>query len=92
MKYYIIKPEVPAGLGRKSIIERATGQSMKIIELHLEFQGWLGDDLMETHPVFYVTEKLKAALQKSKISGIEDFCQAIVTRSDSFVELYPNKN
>ncbi len=89
MNYYLIKPEVPAGIGEESIIERIQGQPLKILNLHLVFDGWHGSDLMKTSPVFYITEKLYNKLIECSFSGIEGFEKAKVDKSDNFLELYP---
>ena len=91
MSWYKIKPEVPASIGPNSILERTSGAPLKVIKLHLIFEGWLGGDLMETSPVFYVTESLKNGLQSSSLSGIDAFEKIEITRSSNFLELYPDK-
>ena len=88
-KYYKIYPEVPAGIGENSVINRIPGQPLEVIKMHLVFEGWLGSDLMKTSPVFYVTEKLKDALEKEDFSGISVFEKIEVTKSENFIELYP---
>jgi hypothetical protein len=93
MIFYKVRPEVPASIGKNSIIERHPGVPMKITKLHLVFEGWLGSDIMETSPVFYVTERLKEGLSGSTFSGISEFSLIEdVTKSDNFLELYPDKN
>lgn len=91
MKYFRLRPEVPAGVGENSKIERIPGSPLKVKKLHLVFEGWLGDDLMKTSPVFYVTEKLKKSLESSKLSGILNFEKIEITKSENFEELYPNQ-
>jgi hypothetical protein len=92
MKYYKINPEVPAGLGINSILERTPGHPLKVINLHLVFEGWLGGDLLETSPVFYVTERLKSGMEQTSLSGIQSFDDVEVSKSENFLELYPNKD
>jgi hypothetical protein len=41
-----------------------------VTHLHYEFEGWLGDDLLTTFPEFIVTERLAAALEASKPTGL----------------------
>jgi hypothetical protein len=91
MVFYKIHPEVPASIGKNSVIERIQDVPLKIIKLHLVFEGWLGGDLMETSPAFYVTKKLKDALSNSMLSGIANFLLVEVSKSENFLELYPNK-
>jgi len=93
MIFYKVRPEVPAAIGKNSVIERQPGVPMKIRKLHLVFEGWLGGDIMETSPVFYVTERLKNELSESTFSGITEFSLIEdVTKSDKFLELYPDKD
>lgn len=91
MKYFKINLEVPAGLGEKSILERTPGVPLKVIKLHLVFEGWLGSDLLETSPVFYATRKLREGLESSGLSGIKAFEDIEVSKSENFVELYADK-
>ncbi|NBP67651.1 MAG: hypothetical protein EBU52_02805 [Cytophagia bacterium] len=91
MKYFRLKPEAPAVIGEHSEIERVQGDALKVRKMHLVFEGWFGDDLMKTSPVFYITEKLKRDLESSELSGISHFENIEVTKSENFKELYPNK-
>lgn len=91
MKYFLIKLEVPAGIGKNSILERIPGQALKAVKLHLVIEDWLGSDLMKTSSVFYVTEKSKKRLVNSNLTGIEGFEEMEVSKSENFLELYPNK-
>lgn len=91
MSYYKVEPEVPAGIGVNSIIEHIPGQPLRIDKLHLEFEGWLGADLMGTSPAFYITERLKSGIEAGSYSGIVGFEPIEVSKSDNFRELYPDK-
>ena len=91
MRYFRLRPEIPAGIGENSEIERIQGNPLKVKRLHLVFEGWFGDDLMKTSPVFYVTEKLKQGLESAKFSGVSHFENIEVTKSENFEELYPEK-
>ena len=59
-------------------------------ELHCEFDGWLGDALLETFPVFITTEHAMASLQAISATGVE-FDSVEVTESGQFRELYPDR-
>jgi hypothetical protein len=92
MMFYKIRPEVPAAIGKNSILERTAGIPLKVVKLHLEFEGWQGGDLLETSPVFYVTERLKEGIGNSKLTGVADFLLIDeLTKSKNFLELYPKK-
>lgn len=91
MKHYEVELEVPAGIGENSVLKRRSGYPLQVEKLHLDFEGWMGNDIMETSPVFYITEKLRFGLEKSELSGISHFENIEVTKSENFEELYPNK-
>ena len=91
MKFFIIRPEVPAGIGENSQLERILGTPLKVIKLHLVFEDCPDSELMKTSPVFYVTEKLKAGLLNSDLTGIDSFETFEVSKSENFEEKYPNK-
>ena len=38
-------------------------------ELHYEFEGWLGDELLETFPCFIVSSALAANLESAALDG-----------------------
>jgi len=86
MKLFLLEPEVSGGLGERTTF----GENNRVVNLHYEFQGWLGDELLESSPCFIVTESLANSLSANKLSGImlED---AEVTTSEEFDELYPNR-
>jgi hypothetical protein len=88
--YYFVFPEVAGGLGPKSIIENSTFPP-KVITLDYQFDGWLGDDLLETFPCFIVTERLRDGLSKSKLKGFL-FSNMIISKSSTFESLYPKKD
>jgi len=87
--YKIIEPEVPGGLGEQTIMD-STIHPPIIEKLHFEFQGWLGDDLIETFPCYLVTEKLRDGIVLTKLTGVS-FDDVLISKSIEFDELYPNK-
>ena len=86
MKYFVLEPEVAGGLG-----ENVTGDFSihppKIQSLHYEFNGWLGDDIVETFPCYLVTEKLGEALEKSGFTGFA-LKDVEVSVSDTFNDFH----
>lgn len=58
--------------------------------MHYEFEGWLGDDLLESTPVFIVSSNLVKGLKKSEFKDYK-LEECLTTMSDVFKELYPNK-
>jgi len=87
--YYYIEPEVSGGIGRSSIIDTSFHPPI-VKKLNFEFDGWLGDDLIETFPCFIVSENLKNRIHQSKLTGFK-FNDVEITKSDTFNELYENK-
>ncbi|WP_231570837.1 hypothetical protein [Vibrio jasicida] len=65
MSQYLIEPEVPGGFG-KNTLGRFDVHPPIVEKLHLEFDGWQGDDLLEAFPCFLVSEHLATALVASK--------------------------
>jgi hypothetical protein len=85
--YKIIQPEVIVGLGDKTVFAEATAPFKTVTKLHIELEDWLGDDLMECHPCYMVTEHLKDKLAQSDITGyaIEPM---LLTRNEYFANNY----
>ena len=50
-KYYVIEPEVAGGFGENCEIDWSTGK-MQVNKLHYQFDGWLGDELLESTPCY----------------------------------------
>ncbi|PCJ21244.1 MAG: hypothetical protein COB02_01275 [Candidatus Cloacimonadota bacterium] len=84
MRYYIIEPEVSISLGEGSVLSTAT-HPPTIEKLDLIFEGWLGDDILETFPCFFVTEKLKRLIQFNNLSQVE-FEEISIIKSDALLE------
>jgi hypothetical protein len=88
--YHIIQPEVIVGLGDKTEFEEKTPPFLTLKRLHINLEDWLGDDLMECHPAYIVTEALKVALEKSDFSGFT-FENMEVTKDEYFNDNYHQK-
>jgi hypothetical protein len=89
MAHYRLSPEVAGGLGPDTELD-TTEHPPTVHRLHYEFQGWLGDDLLETFPCFIATRRLCAALSASSLSGYE-LTELVVTKSEEFEEMYPGR-
>ena len=61
-----------------------------VTRLHYQFDGWLGDDLLEAFPCFIVTERLADALSKSMLTGWS-LGPVEISTSAEFEELYPDR-
>jgi len=87
--YYYIEPEVSGGFGEQTVID-ATVHPPKISILHYLFDGWLGDELIESFPCFLVTEKIAKQIEHEGLSGAS-FDEVFISTSEQFKELYPNR-
>lgn len=87
--YKFIEPEVAGGFGEKTQMDNSFFPPV-IRTLHYEFDGWLGDDILESFPCYIVTESLKNGIESEKLSGIS-FDNVFVSKSESFIELYPDR-
>jgi hypothetical protein len=89
MKYYYLEPEVAGDLGESTVLDTAQHPPL-VHKLHYVFDGWLGDNLLESFPCFIVTESAKEKLQLARFSGVK-FEQVKVTTSEQFQGFYPNR-
>lgn len=87
MKYFILDPEVPGGLGPNTLMDRSVHPPI-ITKLHFEMDGWMGDDIVQSFPCYLATERLKARMEEIKASGLT-FAHAEITASDTFEVLNP---
>lgn len=70
MTYTILEPEVAGGWGDRTIAD--TSQHPPVVHrFHYEFEGWLGDDILESFPCFIVSDRLAAELKRSGLRGFE---------------------
>ncbi len=90
MKYYILEPEVAGGIGPHTVMDRRTHPPV-VSTLHYEFDGWLGDELLETFPCFIGTERIRDMIRENHFTGVE-FASVEITKSDTFTELYPDRS
>ena len=90
MTFYSLQPEVAGGWGEHTEAD-TTVHPPVVRRLHYVFDGWLGDDLLETFPCYIITRRLAARLRKSGLSGFE-FRPVAVSRSETFRELNPGRS
>jgi hypothetical protein len=88
--YNIIQPEVVVGIGENTEFEEKTPPFLTLKKLHINLEDWLGDDLMECHPAYIVTETLKIGLENSNFSGFT-FQNMEVTKDEYFDNNYQQK-
>ncbi len=89
MDFRIIDPEVPGQLGSATVIDIST-HPPKIEWLHIAFDGWLGDVLLECFPAYFVPEIARRAIEVRGLTGTR-FEVMKATKSLVFEELYPGR-
>lgn len=89
-RYSLIEPEVAGELGEKTEMDNSFFPPI-IKSLHYEFEGWLGDDILESFPCYIVTEQLRNGIESEQLTGIS-FDNVLISKSETFLELYPNKD
>jgi hypothetical protein len=88
MSYTILEPEVAGGAGPRTIATRSV-HPPNVSRLHYLFDGWLGDDLLETFPCFIVSERVAMALIQAACSGIT-LAEVEISTSSTYDELHPH--
>lgn len=81
--FRIIEPEVAGGLGSETQLDNTVHPPL-IKKLHFVFEGWLGDDIIETFPCFLVTRRLMEGVVKRALTGIS-FDVVQITKSPDFM-------
>jgi hypothetical protein len=86
-RYFVVEPEVAGGWGDNTIADTDVHPPV-VIHLHYEFEGWLGDELLESFPCFVVTRKLAAAIEEAGLNGAS-FESVEISVSENFKEAHP---
>jgi hypothetical protein len=89
-KYYVVEPEVAGGWGENTVFTRTPGLPTVVHKLHYQFDGWLGDELLESSPCYIVSERLAHDIRQHQLTGVE-FDDVEVTTSGQFRDLYPDR-
>ena len=89
-EYYQLEPEVAGEVGPGSVVDRHE-HPPKVEYLDYIFNGWLGDCLVESFPVFMITEMAANELLENKLTGFE-LKEASVSIDPSFADLYPDSD
>lgn len=87
--FTIIDPEVAGGWGSGTVTDTSVHPPV-VTRLHYEFQGWQGDDLLQTFPCFIVTDRLSSALGQAQLSGFT-FDRVEVSTSQEFNVRHPSR-
>ncbi|WP_085681063.1 hypothetical protein [Marinobacter salarius] len=83
--YYQIEPEVAGGWGENTRADTSVHPPV-VHSLHYEFEGWLGDELLESFPCFLVSEQVGQALLAANLAGFS-LEQVEISLSPQFLEL-----
>jgi len=89
MRFSFVEPEVAGGWGTNTIADRST-VPVTVKHLHYEFDGWLGDVLLESTPCFVVTDEAEAAIRKADLSGAS-FEAMEATASNTFQDIHGDR-
>jgi len=89
MRFYRLSPEVAGGWGRNTVADTAKHPPV-VHHLHYQFDGWQGDDLLESFPCFIVTQRLAECLRGTSLNGFE-LRPVETTKSDLFCDLYGDR-
>lgn len=85
--YKKVQPEVIVGLGGNTTFLEKDVPYLTVTNLHIELEGWLGDDLMECSVCYVVTEQLKKYLEDSGFTGFY-FAPLERTKGVDFIDNY----
>ena len=89
MTFFRVEPEVAGGMGPNTELDSSTHPPI-VKKLHYVFEGWLGDELLETFPCFVVTADLGRRLEQAGLSGFE-LADVEIGQSPEFGEMYPGR-
>jgi hypothetical protein len=89
MKHFYVQPEVAGGLGAHTALDTSVHPPV-VGKLHYEFDGWLGDVLLESFPSFIVTQDAAKKLEAIGATGMR-FGDVEITVSDEFRAFYPDR-
>lgn len=87
--FFYLEPEVAGGIGPNTELHRDGGK-LVVTRLNYQFDGWLGDALLESTPCFIVTDDARQLIDRAGLTGIT-FSDVEVTRSGLFTDLYGEK-
>ena len=90
MRFLRLRPEVAGDWGPNTKFTRILGESLVIHHFHYQFDGWLGDELLESCPCYIVTERLADAIRSKKLSGFR-INPVEISTSEQFREFYPDR-
>ena len=87
--FRFIEAEVAGGMGDKTVVDMSVHPPI-VHKLDYQFEGWLGDDILETFPCYIVTDRLRQEIEKLALTGVS-FDNTVVSTSETFEKLYPSR-
>lgn len=87
--FWRLLPEVPGDLAREAVIDTSV-HPMIVHELFIEVAAWCGGDLCEMFPVYFVTTRLKDAIERSGLTGWS-FRELRQRKSPEFERVFPEE-
>lgn len=84
--FFYLEPEVAGGIGPNSELHREDDKLI-VTRLNYEFDGWLGDALLEATPCFIVTDEGRQMIKCAALTGVS-FSDVEVTRSGEFADMH----
>lgn len=90
MEYYALKPEVAGGAGPNTIFIDPAARPPLISKLNYQFDGWLGDPILETVCSYIVTNQLRDRIASIHATGVS-FAPVEVSKSREYEDLNPNR-
>jgi hypothetical protein len=89
MKHYSLEPEVSGGWGKRTEADTTVHPPI-VYKLHYQFDGWLGDSLIESFPCYLVTSDLADLIISSGFTGAE-IRDTEITISEEFIALHEDQ-
>lgn len=83
---YLLEPEVAGSLGDKTELDSSVHPPV-VHTLDYRIEGWLGDDLLESFPVFVAAPELVAALTDEGVTGFRDRGPGVVSFDEQFAKV-----
>ncbi|RAU45522.1 MULTISPECIES: hypothetical protein [unclassified Pseudomonas] len=84
--FFFIEPEVAGGLGDGTVMD--TGSHPPIVSrLDYKFEGWLGDEILESFPCFIITKSLGQKHSSKILSGFR-LAPVQISKSEVFFNIH----
>jgi hypothetical protein len=85
---HVVKPEVAGRFGPNTDLDPSV-HPPRVHRLHYVFEGWLGDDLVESFPCFLATERLAEGIDAARLTGVT-WASVEVEKSEQMEIFYPD--